>query len=131
MARKVTTHLMFEGRADEAMAFYVSLFPDSEITRVDRYGPEGPGAEGSVRGATFTIAGQEFFCIDSPVHHGFTFTPSMSILVECADEAELDGAFGRLGEGGRVLMPVGNYGFSRRFGWVQDRFGVSWQLILY
>jgi predicted 3-demethylubiquinone-9 3-methyltransferase (glyoxalase superfamily) len=62
--------------------------------------------------------------------HAFTFTPSTSVFVECESQAELDSVFGRLSEGGSVLMPVGNYGFSTRFGWVQDRFGLSWQLNL-
>ena len=64
------------------------------------------------------------------MEHGFTFTPAMSLFVECESEAELDAAFDRLSDGGKVLMPVGNYGFSSRFGWLSDRFGVSWQLNL-
>jgi len=64
------------------------------------------------------------------VKHGFGFTPAMSLFVECESETELDAAFNRLSEGGNVLMPVGNYGFSSRFGWLTDRFGVSWQLNL-
>lgn len=128
MARKVMTHLMFEGAAEEAMAFYVSLFADSEITQVERYGPGEQGKEGTIKIAYFTLAGREHICIDSPVKHGFGFTPAMSLFVECESEAELDAAFGRLAEGGKVLMPLGNYGFSSRFGWLADRFGVSWQL---
>lgn len=128
MARKVMTHLMFEGAAEEAMALYVSLFADSEITQVERYGPGEQGKEGTVKIAYFTLAGREHICIDSPVKHGFGFTPAMSLFVECESEAELDAAFGRLAEGGKVLMPLGNYGFSSRFGWLADRFGVSWQL---
>ena len=69
-------------------------------------------------------------CIDSPIKHGFTFTPSMSLFVECEDEAEMDAAFARLSQGGAVLMPPGNYGFSTKFVWLNDRFGVSWQLNL-
>lgn len=130
MARRVCTHLMFEGVAEEAMNFYVSLFGDSEVKQVERYGPGEMGREGSVKLATFTLAGREFICIDSPVKHGFTFTPSMSIFVDCEDAAELDNAFQRLSEGGKVLMPPGDYGFSERFGWLGDRFGVSWQLNL-
>ena len=130
MAHKITMHLMFEGAALEAMNFYVSLFADSAVQHVAKYGPGEHGAEGSVKLASFTIAGREFLCIDSPVKHGFTFTPSMSIFVECEDEAELEAAFDRLAEGGAVLMPLDNYGFSTRFGWVKDRFGVSWQLNL-
>jgi predicted 3-demethylubiquinone-9 3-methyltransferase (glyoxalase superfamily) len=130
MANKVTTHLMFEGAAEEAMNLYVSLFPNSAVQQVQRYGPGEHGAEGSVKLASFTIAGREFLCIDSPMKHGFTFTPSMSIFVECESEAELDEAFAKLAEGGGVLMPLNNYGFSKRFGWLADRFGVSWQLNL-
>mgnify|MGYP001026633774 CR=1 FL=1 len=130
MANNITTHLMFEGSALEAMTFYVSLFPNSAVGRVQKYGPGEHGAEGSVKIAAFTLAGRDFLCIDSPVKHGFTFTPSMSIFVECESEAELKDAFDRLAEGGGVLMPLNNYGFSKRFGWVTDRFGVSWQLNL-
>jgi predicted 3-demethylubiquinone-9 3-methyltransferase (glyoxalase superfamily) len=83
------------------------------------------GAEGTVKLARFTLAGRELLCIDSPVKHGFTFTPAISLFVEC--EAELEAAFSRLSEGGDVLMPVGHYGFSTKFGWLTDRFGVSWQ----
>lgn len=63
-------------------------------------------------------------------HAAFTFTPAVSLFVECADEAELDEAYAKLSEDGAVLMPLGNHGFSRKFGWVNDRFGVSWQLNL-
>ena len=80
--------------------------------------------------AEFTIAGHRLACIDSPVGNAFTFTPSSSLFVECADEAELDRAFAALSAGVGVLMPPGNYGFSRKFAWVTDRFGVSWQLNL-
>src|SRR3712207_1814746 len=80
--------------------------------------------------ATFSIAGQQFRCFDSPPVHDFTFTPSFSIWVEAASEEELDRLFAGLSEGGAVLMEVGDHGFSRRFGWVNDRFGVSWQLNL-
>ena len=103
---------------------------DSEITQIERYGPGEMGAEGSVKRADFVLAGREFLCIDSPVKHAFTFTPSMSLFVECESEAELESAFARLSDGGRVLMPLDNYGFSTRFGWLTDRFEVSWQLNL-
>lgn len=130
MARNVTTHLMFEGVAEEAMTFYVSLFPRSEIKHIERYGPGEMGAEGTVKMATFTLAGGDFICIDSPIKHAFTFTPSMSLFVNCESEAEFDGAFEKLSAGGNVLMPAGNYGFSTKFGWTTDRFGVSWQVNL-
>ncbi len=130
MARKITTHLMFEGVALEAMNFYVSLFPGSEIKYIDRYGAGEAGAEGTVKTARFTLAGQEFICIDSPIKHAFTFTPSVSVFVDCESEAELQEAFAKLSAGGMVLMPVGDYGFSTKFGWTTDRFGLSWQLNL-
>ena len=129
-SQKITTFLMFEGNAEEAMTFYTSLFDDAEIVSITRYGADGPGAEGSVQHATFSLAGEQIMCIDSPVKHGFTFTPSISLFVDCEDQAEQDRAFSQLSAGGAVLMPLDNYGFSTRFGWVNDRFGVSWQLNL-
>lgn len=130
MPRSLSTFLMFEGVAEEAMKFYVSLFKGSEIQRIDRYGPGEPGKEGSVKKADFTLVGQRLSCIDSPVKHAFTFTPSISLFVDCENEAELENAFAQLSEGGMVLMPLGNYGFSKKFAWLNDRFGVSWQLNL-
>jgi predicted 3-demethylubiquinone-9 3-methyltransferase (glyoxalase superfamily) len=130
MARNVMTHLMFSGAAEEAMTLYVSLFGGSEIQQVERYGPGEQGAEGTVKVASFTLAGREFICIDSPIKHGFTFTPAISLFVDCESESELEAAFSRLSDGGAVLMPVANYGFSTKFGWLTDRFGVSWQLNL-
>ncbi len=130
MPRKVVTHLMFEGVAEKAMALYVSVIPDSRITHVERCGPGEPGPEGTIKLATFTLAGREFLCIDSFVKHGFTFTPSMSIFVECESEPEFQQVFSRLSEGGSILMPPDNYGFSARFAWFTDRFGVSWQINL-
>ncbi len=130
MNTKVTPFLMFEGQAEEAMTFYVSLLPNSSVLHVTRYGPEGPGKEGSIMLAMFALGGQQFMCIDSPVSHGFTFTPAMSIYVNCESEAEIDALFARLSEGGQVLMPLSSYPFSPRFGWLNDRFGVSWQVNL-
>jgi predicted 3-demethylubiquinone-9 3-methyltransferase (glyoxalase superfamily) len=129
MPRSVVTQLMFEGKAEEAMTLYVSLFGGS-VGAVQKYGPGGPGPEGSIMRAEFTIAGHRLACIDSPAKHAFTFTPSASLFVECADEADLDKAFATLSDGGAVMMPPNNYGFSTKFTWVSDRFGVSWQLNL-
>ena len=130
MTQKITTFLMFEGQAEEAMTFYVSLFADASVLSLAKYGPEGPGAEGSVIHAMFTLAGQQFMCIDSAEKHAFGFTPSVSLYVDCADEAEIDRLYAALSEGGTELMALGNHGFSKKFGWVNDRFGVSWQLNL-
>ncbi|OBG25576.1 VOC family protein [Mycobacterium sp. E3198] len=127
---KITTFLMFEGKAEEAMRFYTSLFADSEIRSMTRYGPDEAGVEGTVQHATFTLAGQQFMCIDSPATHDFAFTPSMSLYVQCDSADEIERLYEALGQGGQVLMPLDGYGFSPKFGWVNDRFGVSWQLTL-
>ncbi len=128
---KVIPFLMFQdGKAEEAMNFYTSLIEDSEITNIVRYGANESGAEGTIMQATFTLKGQEFMCIDSNVKHGFSFTPSFSIYVTCNTEDEIQNLYQRLNEGGQALMPLDNYGFSKKFGWVNDRFGVSWQLNL-
>ena len=131
MSTMVSTFLMFEGKkAEEAMTFYVSLFKDASVTSIRRYGPGEGGTEGSVMQATFSLNGQQFRCFDSSVKHGFTFTPAMSIFVDSASETEIDALFAKLSEGGQVLMPLGEYPFSRKFGWLADRYGVSWQLCL-
>lgn len=130
MAEGFTPFLMFEGKAEEAMNFYVSLFPNSEIVRVMRYEKDMPGPEGTVIMAEFRLGGRSYFCSDSYVHHAFSFTPSISIFVDCASEAELERLYHQLSESGKELMELADYGFSKRFGWVNDRFGVSWQLNL-
>jgi predicted 3-demethylubiquinone-9 3-methyltransferase (glyoxalase superfamily) len=130
MQPRVQPFLMFQGHAEEAMNFYVSLFPDGEILEIARYGPQGPGAEGTVRKASFTIGKQFVHCIDSPVKHAFTFTPALSLFVDCETEDEIGRLSTALAEGGAFLMPLGSYGFSRQFAWLNDRFGVSWQLNL-
>jgi predicted 3-demethylubiquinone-9 3-methyltransferase (glyoxalase superfamily) len=121
----LTPFLMFEGAATDAMNFNVSLFDDGEILSVTRHG-DGSG----VQLAEFRVAGQRLMCSDSAVHHAFSFTPSLSLYVRCRDDAELTRLHQALAEGGVELMPLGDYGFSTRFAWVNDRFGVSWQLNL-
>lgn len=128
--KDVTPFLMFAGRAEEAMRFYVSLFPNSEIKSITRYGENQDGPAGTVHHAVFSLGGRTFMCIDSPVQHAFTFTPAISLYVTCETEQEIDTLAAKLGEGGQVLMPLGEYPFSRRFVWLSDKFGVSWQLTL-
>jgi predicted 3-demethylubiquinone-9 3-methyltransferase (glyoxalase superfamily) len=127
---RITPFLMFQGAAEEAMNAYVAAIPGSSITSIERYGPEGPGKAGTVKRATLKLLGLEVQCIDSPVAHAFTFTPASSLFVDFDDRAAFDAAFEKLGESGQLLMPPANYGFSTWFAWVQDRFGVSWQLNL-
>jgi predicted 3-demethylubiquinone-9 3-methyltransferase (glyoxalase superfamily) len=124
----ITPFLMFEGAAEAAMNFYASLFPGSTIDSITRYGASGPGPEGSVMQAAMTLKGQKLFFIDSPVKHAFTFTPAISLMVDCDSAAEVDRLFTTLSEQGKTLMPLDAYPFANRFAWVNDRFGVSWQL---
>ncbi|MEU8080042.1 VOC family protein [Catellatospora citrea] len=122
----LTPFLMFEGAATEAMNFYVSLFDDGEILTVTPHQGGQPG----VQLAEFRVAGQRLLCSDSAVNHAFTFTPSLSLFVQCKNDAELTRLHAALADGGKELMPPADYGFSTRFTWVNDRFGVSWQLNL-
>jgi predicted 3-demethylubiquinone-9 3-methyltransferase (glyoxalase superfamily) len=131
MPKQIAPFLMFQGGvAEQAMTLYTSLFEDGRVIDITRYGPEGPGPAGTVKTARFRLAGQEFLCSDSFISHDFSFTPSFSIWIETESAEELQRLFDELADGGAELMPLGDYGFSRRFGWVNDRFGVSWQLNL-
>jgi predicted 3-demethylubiquinone-9 3-methyltransferase (glyoxalase superfamily) len=130
---KARPFLMFEGRAEQAMTFYVSLFPDSQLLNLERFGPDGPGGPdkaGTVLRGLIRVGGLDVMCFDSPVKHAFTFTPSVSLFVDFGDEAGLRRVAAALSEGGQALMPLDNYGFSRLFVWLNDRYGVSWQLNL-
>jgi predicted 3-demethylubiquinone-9 3-methyltransferase (glyoxalase superfamily) len=126
----VRPFLMFEGKAEEAMNFYVSLFADAEVLDIVRYGPTGPGTEGSVMKASFRIGRQTVMCTDSTVKHAFSFTPAFSLFIECDSEDQIHRLYSQLVAGGEALMAIGEYGFSRKFGWVNDRYGVSWQVNL-
>lgn len=128
MTKSIATFLMFTGRCEEAITFYTSLISNSKIAHIERWGAGGPGKEGSVMRAAFTLNGATFAANDSPPVHDFDFTPSMSLFLECDSEAELDRIFAALSDDGKVLMPPANYGFSRKFAWCNDRFGVSWQV---
>lgn len=128
--QKVATCLMFDGQAEEAMNLYVSLFKDSKIVAIQHYGAAGPGQEGKVQKALFTLNGQEFLTFDTPVKHGFTFTPALSMFVHCDSDGEIEGLYKALSENGNVMMPLDKYDFADKFCWVADRYGVSWQLIL-
>jgi predicted 3-demethylubiquinone-9 3-methyltransferase (glyoxalase superfamily) len=123
--------LMFQGgTAQAALDLYFATFPNSGMVRVQHYGQGEHGPAGTIKVAVFTLCGREFMCSDSPIKHAFSFTPSSSTFVDFDSAAELERVFGLLSEGGQVLMALGNYGFSQRFGWLNDRFGVSWQLNL-
>jgi predicted 3-demethylubiquinone-9 3-methyltransferase (glyoxalase superfamily) len=108
---------------------YVSAFADSALLEVERFGSEDEGERG-IKHARFQVAGRELVAMDSAGPHHFTFTPAISLVVECDREDELDAAWARLADGATVLMPLQAYDFSPKFGWLQDRFGVSWQIRL-
>jgi predicted 3-demethylubiquinone-9 3-methyltransferase (glyoxalase superfamily) len=127
---KISQQLMFTGQAEQAMELYVSLLPGSRIVSIERYGAGEAGAKGSVRHAVFELCGVPYRCIDSPVAHAFTFSPSISLCIEFDTREQWDAAYVALSAEGQILMPAGAYDFSPHFAWVQDRFGVSWQLSL-
>ncbi len=124
----VSTFLMFDGHAEEAVMLYTSLIPNSSVAVMKKYAADGAGKEGSVEIASFTLNGTPFSAIDTPVPHEFTFTPATSIFLTCADAAQVDALFSALSEGGEVFMPLDTYPFSARFVWFSDKFGLSWQL---
>jgi predicted 3-demethylubiquinone-9 3-methyltransferase (glyoxalase superfamily) len=125
---KIRPFLRFAGKAEEAMNFYLSLFHGAEVLSIVRYGANGPGVEGSVMKASFRNGNQSVMCTDSIVKHDFSFTPAFSFFVECDSEEEVRRLYAALVAGGNAPMPIGEYGFSRMFAWVNDRYGVSWQL---
>jgi predicted 3-demethylubiquinone-9 3-methyltransferase (glyoxalase superfamily) len=120
----VTPFLMFEGRAEEAMNRYVSALPDSRVERLDRH-EDGPVAGQVYRGEA-VLAGQRLRFFDSPVNHAFSFTPAVSLFVTVDNAEDLDAITDALAKD--FLMPPGDYGFSQRFAWFNDEFGVSWQV---
>lgn len=124
----VCTHLMFDGCAEAAMQRYIALVPNSGVLECEYYG-EGD-MQGKIQQARFSLAGRDFICIDTPIKHDFTFTPAMSIFIDCDSLAELETLVLALSEGGKLLMPQDCYGFSTMFAWLVDRFGVSWQINL-
>jgi predicted 3-demethylubiquinone-9 3-methyltransferase (glyoxalase superfamily) len=115
--QKITPFLWFDGKAEEAMNFYVSVFKNSKVVRVSRYGDAGPGPKGTVMSATFQLDGQDFFALNGGPQ--FAFTPAISFFVNCETQQEVDEMWERLSEGGK----------KERCGWLKDRYGLSWQII--
>ena len=117
MTQKVTPFLWFDGNAEEAANFYVSVFPDSEVTAVSRYGEAGPGPAGSAMVVSFKLDGQEFSALNGGPQ--FTFSEAVSFLISCGSQAEVDHYWETLSEGGE----------PGPCGWLKDRFGLSWQVV--
>ena len=114
--------LMFQGRCEAALDFYAATLPETRILSLDRK------PDGAVAMARLAIAGLEVMANDSPLVHDFNFTPSTSTFLGVDDPDQVDALAAALSVDGKVMMAAENYGFSRRFAWVQDRFGVSWQI---
>jgi predicted 3-demethylubiquinone-9 3-methyltransferase (glyoxalase superfamily) len=115
--QKPTPNLWFDGNAEEAMNFYVSLFPNAKVTNVVRYTEAGPGPAGSVLTVAFEINGQDFVGINGGPH--YKFTPAVSFSVMCETQAEIDTLWNALLEGGA----------PSQCGWLTDKFGLSWQIV--
>jgi predicted 3-demethylubiquinone-9 3-methyltransferase (glyoxalase superfamily) len=115
--QKITPFLWFDGKAEEAANFYVSIFKNSKILSVGRYGDAGPGPKGSAMSVTFQLDGQDFFALNGGPH--FTFTPAISFFVNCQTQEEVDDLWDKLSAGGE----------KNRCGWLRDKYGLSWQII--
>ena len=115
--QKITPFLWFDGNAEEAVNFYVSIFKDAKILNLSRYGEAGPGPKGTVMSATFQLQGQEFIALNGGPQ--FKFTPAISFFVHCQTQEEVDELWEKLSAGGR----------KDRCGWLTDKYGLSWQII--
>jgi predicted 3-demethylubiquinone-9 3-methyltransferase (glyoxalase superfamily) len=115
--QKIVPFLWFDGKAEEAMNFYASIFKNSKIGDVTRYGKAGPGPEGTVMSATFELEGQKFYALNGGPQ--FAFTPAISFFVNCETQQEVDELWEKLSAGGQ----------EQPCGWLQDKFGLSWQII--
>jgi len=115
--QKITPFLWFDGKAEEAMNFYISIFKNSKVVTVSRFGDAGPGPKGTVMTATFQLDGQNFVALNGGPH--FTFTPAISFFVNCETQEEVDELWEKLSEGGE----------KGRCGWLKDKYGLSWQIV--
>lgn len=123
MTTRANPFLMFTGRAGEALASYAETLPDARIVTLERT-PDGSG----VAVGRLAVGDLEIMAFDSPPVHDFDFTPSMSIFVAVEMPEAVDRLADAMAEGGKVMMPTGEYPFAKRYAWIQDRFGVSWQI---
>ena len=115
--QKITPFLWFDDKAEEAMNFYISIFKNSKVVSVTRYGEEGPGPKGMVMTAIFQLDGQEFFALNGGPE--FTFTEAISFFVNCESQQEVDELWDKLSAGGE----------KGRCGWLKDKYGLSWQIV--
>lgn len=126
--QKILPFLWFDDQAEEAVRFYTSLFKNSSLGTITRFGDDVPGPKGKVITIDFKLAGLDFMALNGGPE--FKFTPAVSFFVTCQTPEEVDGLWKALSEGGFALMELAQYPFSEKFGWVQDRYGLSWQISL-
>ena len=117
VSQKIAPFLWFDGKAEQAANFYVSVFRNSKVLSVTRYGEAGPGPKGSVMSAVFQLEGQEFYALNGGPQ--FKFSPAISMFVNCETQQEVDELWEKLSAGGK----------TNRCGWLDDKFGVTWQII--
>jgi predicted 3-demethylubiquinone-9 3-methyltransferase (glyoxalase superfamily) len=115
--QKITPFLWFDNNAEEAINFYVSIFKNSKLLSMNRYGEAGPGPKGTVMSATFQLEGQQFMALNGGPH--FSFSPAISLFVNCETQQEVDELWEKLSAGGK----------KERCGWLKDKYGLSWQII--
>lgn len=115
--QKITPFLWFDHQAEEAMNFYLSVFKDSQVLSINRYGAEGPGPEGTVMTAKFVIEGQEFVALNGGSQ--FNFSEAISFVINCETQEEIDDYWEKLSEEGTEQGP----------GWIKDKYGISWQVV--
>jgi predicted 3-demethylubiquinone-9 3-methyltransferase (glyoxalase superfamily) len=116
--QKITPFLWFDNQAEEAANFYVSIFKNSRIVSIARYGDSGPGPKGTVMIVQFQLSGQEFTALNGGPH--FKFTEALSFVVNCETQEEIDYYWGKLLQGG---------GEESQCGWLKDKYGLSWQIV--
>ena len=115
--QKITPFLWFDDQAEEAVNFYTSIFKNSKVVSMSRYGEGGPGPQGTVMTATFQLEGQEFMALNGGPH--FTFSPAISFFINCATQEEVDELWEKLSSGGE----------EGQCGWLKDKYGLSWQIV--
>ncbi|HMQ54358.1 MAG TPA: VOC family protein [Anaerolineae bacterium] len=115
--QKITPFLWFDNQAEEAVNFYTSIFKNSQVGKIARYGESGPGPQGSVMTIAFQLNGQDFLALNGGPH--FKFTEAVSFVVNCETQAEIDEFWEKLSEGGEI----------QQCGWLKDRYGLSWQIV--
>jgi predicted 3-demethylubiquinone-9 3-methyltransferase (glyoxalase superfamily) len=121
--QKIVPHLWFDTQAKEATAFYATLFVDSGVTNITTI-KDTPSGDCDM--VTFSMAGQKFMAISAGPY--FTLNPAISLFVVFKDEAEITAVWEKLAEGGKILMPFNTYPWAQKYGWLQDKYGLSWQL---